>query len=257
MGGESGVYHIVARGVARQIIFEDNQDRQVLLDALARTGRKYRASILAWCFMDNHIHLLMMFNDDIMSNYMKCLLSFYARYFNMAHERVGGLFQGRFLSKPIDSDEYLLATLRYIHMNPEAAGIARLELYPWSSYQEYLGQPRVIDPSLVLSMFSSREEFARFHRLSNSTIGLDIDETRWEEAEHLSRETAIDELGEDTLRNVKSLPKPERNQCIARLRARGLSIRQIERLTGVSRGIIGRIDDVTLMSAQPDAKVTK
>ena len=238
---ETEVYHVVSRGVGRQIIFEDEEDRRCYIGLLQEETAKHRGEILAWCLMDNHAHLLLRMHLDELSESMKAINSLYVMRFNKRHGRVGHLMQGRFKSEPANSDEYLLTVVRYIHQNPEKAGLAKTDEYPWSSYREYTGEKAIASTSLILGMFGSVSEFERFHR------GLDhaaccIDENRGrrvldsDSALHAAR-SAVEPF---RVEEIAALPKPQRNQMLCKLKEAGLSLRQIERLTGVSKSVVSK-----------------
>ena len=163
---EGDAYHIMVRGVGRQIIFEDDCDRQRFCDLLSSSVEQTRGdgievSLLAWCLMQNHVHLL--FRADLLSlsPLLRATLSQYARYFNYRHDRVGTLFQGRFKSVPIKDDAQLLTVLRYIHHNPLEIG--RPIQYRWSSYREYLRGRGMADVEFCLDVMGGLEQFRRFH----------------------------------------------------------------------------------------------
>lgn len=120
---ETGVYHVVVRGNGRQVLFYDDADRQAFLAMLARRTSDAGMSIWAWCLMSNHVHMLLEDQLNELSHAMQMLLTGYARYFNDKTGHVGHVFQQRFFSEPIESDRYLMAAVRYVHINPEKDGI--------------------------------------------------------------------------------------------------------------------------------------
>lgn len=239
---EADIYHVVSRGVGRQIIFEDDGDRKRYLDLLQREIAKHDGDILAWCLMDNHVHCLFRIKLADLSESMRAINSAYAMYFNKRHGRVGHLMQGRFKSEPIDSDEYLLTVVRYIHQNPEKANIAKTKRYPWSSYREYIEDASIVDSSHVLDLFDhNMTEFQRFHEIHDHSARC-VDENRGrcvldgESALQVAK-SVIEPL---RIEEVASLPKPQRDQLLCRLKRAGLSVRQIERLTGVSKSVVAK-----------------
>lgn len=239
--GGSGIYHVVARGVSRSIIFEDDTDRSRFLDTLASLSRECGAAVYAWCLMDNHYHILIKQELGSLSDMMKALDSSYALYFNMRHDRVGHLFQGRFKSEPVDTDEYFLTVLRYIHQNPVKAGIAPTCDYKWSSYGEYLAGRGLVDANFALDLLGGREGFEKFHAvLDVAAACCDADRSRRLIGENDAASVAESALGGISPGSVSGLARPERDEAIRKLRAAHLSIRQIERLTGVSRGIVAK-----------------
>lgn len=234
------LYHVTIRGVGRQLIFEDDIDRRSFLRRLHDALDAEELECFAWCLMDNHVHMLLESPLPILSAAMREIGSGYALYFNTRHDRTGHLFQGRFGSEPLRSDEQLLATIRYIHLNPTKAYGAPAEDYPWSSYSELAyGGDSIANRDRVLSLFGGVDRFAAFHergcsegevpRLSRCRVG------NWE-----VERIAADVLGGIPASSVKSLPKTERNEILRRLRSEGLTIKQVERLTSVGRNIIAR-----------------
>ena len=134
--GEWGYLHLIARGIGKQILFEEKADFLHFLHLLKRFGDETNVAICAYCLMDNHFHLLVY--DPAFSSplFMKKLEGTYAAYFNRKYERSGHLFQNRYKSKVIDSEDALITVLRYILNNPRKAGISSAAEYPWSSYQK-------------------------------------------------------------------------------------------------------------------------
>ena len=131
--GNSGFYHIVARGIGKQIIFEEENDYLLFLGLLKKYLKEENAVLHAYCLMDNHFHLLLKI-DSGMDRLMKKISTAYVFYFNSKYERVGHLFQDRYRSIPVEDDPSLLSVVRYIHNNPAKAGICPANRYRWSSY---------------------------------------------------------------------------------------------------------------------------
>ncbi len=116
-----------------------SKNRAKLIGELEGRGRI--VEILAYCIMPTHLHLvLVQLKDDGISLYMKNLLNSYTRYFNTQNDRKGPLWQGRFKSVLVETDEQLLHLTRYIHLNPTSDNLVdRPEDWQYSSYNEYLG----------------------------------------------------------------------------------------------------------------------
>ena len=239
----TNVFHVMCRGVGRQIIFEDDADRRYLLDRLKSAKRERNVLIHAWCLMDNHIHLLIDAEPRVLAAFMQRVLSEYAMYFNRRHDRVGHLFQDRYGRKAIDTEAYLLEVVRYIHQNPLEYGFTNLAAYRWSSYREYLGvgEPTITDMEVVLDLFGSYNELVRFHGEKSRGAFLGNSTSRGDVGMTCAMFVALDEVGEEVLHSLKSLPRKARDGYLARLLQRGLTVRQIERLTGVSRGVVARV----------------
>jgi putative transposase len=132
-------YHVMLRGNNGQAIFFSDKDQfrmgLFIQEGVERFGHK----IHAFCFMSNHIHLLVQVKEITISEIMKNLAARYTMYINRKYEKVGHLFQGRFKAILVDSNTYLNELMRYIHLNPVRANLVDLpEKYKWSSHRVYL-----------------------------------------------------------------------------------------------------------------------
>jgi len=123
---ETGIYHIILRGINKQIIFEDNEDKERLLDTLKRYKPVSNYELYGYCFMDNHIHILIKETTEPISMVVKRISGSYVAWFNWKYGRCGHLFQERFKSEAVENDAYFLTVLRYIHQNPVKAGLVKM-----------------------------------------------------------------------------------------------------------------------------------
>jgi REP element-mobilizing transposase RayT len=157
------LYHIIVRGNRKQDIFHDEQDRLLYLDCLAHYKNERDFRLFAYVLMTNHVHLLIETGKTPISRIMQLLNFTYARHFNKKYGTVGHLFQGRYRGFICDKDEYLLALIRYLHLNPVRARIASSpDEYKWSSHNDYLsGKAKVVDTEQVLRMFSESKTSAK------------------------------------------------------------------------------------------------
>ncbi|MEG3618435.1 transposase [Magnetovibrio sp. PR-2] len=128
--------HIIQRGNNRQAIFFHDDDYAVYLEKLQEYGEKYQVAIHAYVLMTNHVHLLLTPSTKTgISQLMQSLGRYYVRYVNQAYQRTGTLWEGRYKSTVVDTEEYFLTVSRYIELNPVRAKIVRKpKNYPWSSY---------------------------------------------------------------------------------------------------------------------------
>jgi len=135
---ESGMYHIILRGINKQDIFFDNQDRYKFMNELIETKEKYDYELITYCLMPNHVHFEIVDKNNELSKIMQSLMVSYSSYFNKKYDRVGHLFQNRYFSKPIETDKYLLKLHRYIHQNPVKAAVCTdPSQYKYSSLHNY------------------------------------------------------------------------------------------------------------------------
>ncbi len=131
-------HHIVQRGHNREAVFSANKDYEYYLETLSKWRDVYGVRLYAWCLMTNHIHLIVEPSENIagLGQLMKRLSGRQTRYVNRIRNRSGTLWESRYKSSPIQTDEYLLACIRYVELNPVRARIVtHAEKYQWSSYQ--------------------------------------------------------------------------------------------------------------------------
>ena len=238
----SGYYHVTTRGNGKQLLFESDEDRKVFLAMLRNRLEENKAELLAWCLMDNHVHLITHDEGGCLSVLMHDLLTGYARYYNGRTGHVGHVFQGRFGSFSIDGEQYLLAAVRYVHDNPEAAGICPAAVYPWSSYAEYMGvsDHAYTSTVLVLDLLGGVEGFRAFSSSTSDALR-DVRFLPNKQGSEVRRALAVLVPWEvASPSGVKALPKAERNAALAALRCAGWSVRGIERLTGIGRSAVAR-----------------
>ncbi len=135
---ENACYHIITRGNQKQIVFRNDKDYVKFLTIVKKARRKYDVRLYAYCLMPNHVHLLIEpINARNISKFMHYVTRGYVAYYNHKYEKVGHLWQGRFIGKPIVKDQYLVHCANYIESNPLRSNIAaNITEYPWSSYNE-------------------------------------------------------------------------------------------------------------------------
>ncbi|MBQ3283460.1 MAG: transposase [Atopobiaceae bacterium] len=235
---ESGFHHVVTKGNADQIIFEDEIDRKAYVELLRRATERDGLAICAWCLMANHVHLVVEDPEGRLSSGMWFVNHGYSKYFNERAGRSGHLFKERFWSEPIEDDGYLLRAVRYFHQNPQVAGVCAQQDYSWSSYHEYIGSPDVADTSLVLEMLGDVEGFREFaeERMEASPFpGSSLrGHLRYDELVLLARAAA----GVDDLAELSRMGVDERRRALASLRDAGMTITQMARLTGLGRSSV-------------------
>jgi putative transposase len=179
---KGGYYHIYNRGVDKRTIFLDKKDYSVFLrflkeyllppnhpSLLKLQGTNPRRhpinchmdiSLLAYCLMPNHFHLLIrQKTKEGMKSFMKAIATNYSMYFNRRYKRTGHLFQGRYKASLITKENYYLHITRYIHRNPLKLlkKNQSLEQYSYSSYHYYLlgNPPQWLNTKPILDLFRS------------------------------------------------------------------------------------------------------
>ena len=231
----------MARGVSRCIIYEDDKDFAQFVKMLEAQLAKRKVTLYAWCLMDNHYHLLLKGKMDEISAMMRALNSGYAQYFNERHGRVGHLFQGRFRSEAVESDARFIVTVRYIHQNPLKAGITKDCDYRWSSFNGYVDRPWLVDNARALELFYGEPGFLEFHEVKDdSDRCIDIDSCGKAPSNEVLINVALEALNGVAIETVAGLPREMRDESLRLLKNAGFSLRQIERLTGVSKSVVGK-----------------
>ena len=235
----SGIYHIMLRGINRQRIFKDQEDNIRFIETLQTYKAQCGYEIYAYCLMGNHIHLLVKEGREDLAQMFKRIAGSYVYWYNWKYHRCGHLFQDRFKSEPVETDEYFLTVLRYIHQNPVKANLCiKPEQYPYSSMREYITVSQLADTEFVLSMLS-KEQFLEFHQEENTDQCLEIsDDFRLTDKDARMLIRKITKC--DNATEFQQLDVETRNRYIEKLHQQGVSIRQISRLTGISKSIIER-----------------
>jgi hypothetical protein len=193
--------------------------------------------------MGNHVHLLIEEGETDLSLIIKKLALSYSHRFNAKYDRSGYLFQGRYRREAVTGNEHLLVVVRYIHNNPVRIGEPRTL---WTSYDEYVKSPRIVDTGLVLGLFdgdldSSRRQFAQFSELESEPDETVLDESGSKKIKDADAVELIKEIANiPSCQDLMDAEKDERDWILALLKKKGLSVRQIARLTGISRNIVQR-----------------
>ena len=242
----SGKYHIMIRGVNKQEIFYDDKDRKMFLHLMQYYKNKLGCQIYAYCLMNNHVHILFADKEFLISDFMRNVTSVYANEFNQKHKRVGHLFQDRFKSIYVYNDEYLLRLVRYIHRNPEKAGISKTEEYNWSSYKEYIYGEKIIERDKILEKFDSNQYIAlkKFKEFISNSAEEELDKIYV--SEKLNDEDAIILIKNITKINnlsiIKKYSTEKRKQVINQiLEINNLKESQIARILGISKNFKTRM----------------
>lgn len=238
----TGFYHVILIGNNHQRIFEDHEDYRKFLYVLSDCQDICEFTLLAYCLMSNHIHLLIKPGIKGLDKVFMHFSARFVRWYNAKYQRTGHLFQGRYSSKPVNNIPYLLTVMRYIHQNPVRAGICKEpQQYKYSSYQNYFNN-YMIDYEFTLTLIS-RDEFMGFHLLpnndENSDECMDIDESP---RPSLTDQQAIDVMfrisGRKTVSGFQTLDPEIRDEALRKMLRSGVRMRQACRITGTSYGVV-------------------
>jgi putative transposase len=159
------LYHITARGNAKQNIFLNKDDFDDFLTILCKATKRYHLILHGYCLLHNHYHLLLETPEGNLSQGIRQLNGTYTQHFNKKYQRVGHLLQGRFKSILVEKENYLLELSRYISLNPIRANLVEdPKDWPWSSYRQTIGVAKKIpclSTSWILSQFGAEIKSAR------------------------------------------------------------------------------------------------
>ncbi len=170
-------HHVIQRGNNREEVFFDAKDRKKYLALLKKYSVKWESTIISYCLMSNHIHLLTKpKSDESLYKMMQGLTLCYTQYFNRTYQRTGRLWGCRYHSCIVDHEKYLWAVARYVEQNPVRAGmVEKAEDYPYSSARAHVNGSK--DAVLGEELFSN-------DRRADYTLLLRSDMPR-KEIEHL------------------------------------------------------------------------
>jgi REP element-mobilizing transposase RayT len=239
--------HVYSRGIARGLIFTDDEDRRRFLQLLRRLLRDCRMRCFAWALMPNHYHLFVATSDVPISTFMARLNTGFAIWFNARHGRVGHVFQGRFGSRVVERESYSLELVRYIHLNPVRAGLIAaddLATYPWTGHADLTGARRlpIVATGEVLAQFGGDGPMAlqALESFTMDGLGEELDprlevsstDTRHDRASCMSAGI----VGDDAYVELMLRTQQDRALRQARMRARGWTIQRLLRIASRRSG---------------------
>lgn len=181
-GAQHGWHHVVNRGAAQRTVFVTNRDRTDFGRLLGDSCERFDVRVRAYCLMGNHYHLVVDCQQGGLSSFMQYLSGVWTRRANERRGTDGPIFRGRFASRAIETPEYLVNAVRYVHTNPLAfVDPTKLAEYRWSSHRSYLGlrpTPEWLVCRDVISWLGGRSGYARF---VTETAGGDVAATSADE----------------------------------------------------------------------------
>ncbi len=239
----TGIYHVMLRGIGRQVIFEDKEDGRRFLEILRKCKEQIGLKIHAYCLMTNHVHLLVQTDGkETLGNALRRAENAYVYWYNTKYQRTGHLFGDRFRSETVEGDISFLRTLRYIIQNPMKAGMEDAPgTYPWSSYGAYTGMnDRLTDTDAAASMFDSREELLAFLREKNEDPGMEPPEKAFALTDAQAKAVVLQVTGCRTLEEFSHLERKQQRAYARQLVQQHLSCGQIARLTGLPKTTVHR-----------------
>lgn len=210
---ETGIYHIMLRGIEGRNLFENEEDKETFIEAIIKAKEKGEFLLYGYCLMDNHVHMLIKEGEEIGTSIKRITVS-YVQWYNNKYGREGHLFQNRYKSEVVESEAYLLVVLRYIHQNPIKARIVSIiGEYPWSSYTKYIDgydngkSADYIDAEIVKGYFKTKEVFVKYMNEVTKDQCLDyINKTKYTDKqlkEELERKYKVSEIKQMSIENIR------------------------------------------------------
>jgi len=246
----TGYYHVMMRGNNKNMIFNNVSEKCYFLEQLNLQVEERNIAVIAYCIMDNHVHLLLKSDIESMSEAIKRINIRFARRYNNKYERVGHVFQDRFKSEVIHNDGHLVQVMRYIHNNPVKANmVSKAGEYIWSSYNSYINkQDKLIDSEskqMVMDIFSgSVKEYRKFHLIDETEEFLEIKEDLKREREEKARKIILNYCEKYKVNKAEELVNKRHileEVIVEMLKKSHLPHRRIAEMTGTTRGIVNNI----------------
>lgn len=249
----TGIYHVMLRGINRQIIFEYPIDYQKFIELLCsmisptdEVGRPLPplCHIYAYCLMPNHVHLVLQEKNENLSVIVKRIAAAYALYYNKKYGHYGHLFQDRFKSEPVNDEAYFVTLLRYVHQNPVAGGLCQhVADYKWSSWGDYIGRHDGISKICSVSAVLRRIPIEELQELVDDPLPktvqvIDFDRRKGAIPDCDVKEYLTDTYGLRSPTDLQFYTKERRNDILRAAKEYGASIKQLSRLTSIGEKII-------------------
>ena len=235
--GSTNIYHVILRGINKQQIFFDEEDYEYFIRLLERFKSISHYELYAYCLMGNHVHLLIKASEEPLSRIFRRIGASFVYWYNLKYQRTGHLFQDRFKSEAVEDERYFLTVLRYIFNNPVKAGMCDSpEDYPYSNIKDFISKK---NPALPCDI--STKDLLNFIMQSTDETCMEISETpRKGVTEETAKKLILDELG-IIAPVISSENRSSIEVSIRRLSKKGVSIRQLSRLTGISKSMIEKM----------------
>ena len=239
---ESNIYHVMLRGVNRQNIFEEDADRYHFMSVLALCKKISGFRLHAFVLMSNHIHLLIEPHEEALDMIFKRIGTRYAVWYNRKYQRAGHLFQDRFRSEAVSTNQYYQTVLRYILQNPMKAGLEKhLGEYRWSSYLAYEnGKGTITDTQYAIDLFGGREALVQYLKQDNDDMAMDEGDHDWRLRDDVAGQIMEKITQCASASDFQKLDLELQKKYAGEMYRERLSMGQIARLTGMSKTTVFR-----------------
>jgi len=217
----SGIYHIK------------------ILEIIKNLKEEVQFDVIAYCIMDNHIHLLVKAEEKELKTLMKKMNVKYAMYYNAEEKRNGHVFQDRYRSEAVEDDNYMIGAIRYIHNNPVKAGIVRKAIeYQWSSKSDYLkGKSDIISHQYakdVMDLFKDKDEFIAFHDIDDNNIYIDTKEEEGQSRQNIISNVMEKYIDKNFITDEKQVTQQREDLAEELLNLKLITYREIAQLCNLT-----------------------
>ena len=258
-----GMYHVLAQGAGNNELFHDDEDYQVFVEYLARLMKEAWAAddepdrpyfhTYAYCLTPRQFRLIVREEKYQVSAIMQSISQLYSRYYSGKYNSYGPLYRRRYYSEPINDEERLEVVMRYVHQEPWRLGMTDsrhdgitevLDEWAWSSWHEYVGLgsdlPLVCEqPDACHNLTVEQWRELLSEPLPEGTKCLEPKEYRAPKPTETQVLSMVRLMTTATnWAEFNAFPKDEKLKTIKQLLQNGASIRQMEKLTGIGRGVI-------------------
>ncbi len=218
---KSNFFHVMIQGINKEDILKNDDDKKYFIHIINRLKNLCKVKFIAYCIMDNHVHLLFEVDDIYeLIKFMHRLNTKYAIYYNKKYNRVGHVFRDRYRSEGIFSEQQFYNCINYIYNNPVKAGICKnASTYKYSNYFE--------NKEYILNNFQSNEEF------------IDVKEKESDE-EIINKYLQRENININNIKRDKKLLKT----MVKYFRSKNVSYRSMEKIIGISREKLRKINNV-------------
>lgn len=158
--------HVMVQGINKETIFLTEREKLEYIKLLNQYKKDYHITIIAYCVMSNHVHILIHTKDiDNLTKYMHKANTSYGIYFNKNRKRVGYVYRDRFKTQVINDEKHLYNCIIYIHNNPVKANICKnASEYRYSSYKEFLHKE---NEDFMVKIFKDRNQYIQSNKVEN------------------------------------------------------------------------------------------
>jgi putative transposase len=174
---QGNIFHVYQRGNNKEHLFKSNESKGMLIHTYRDFMMKFDYEILGYVIMDNHYHFLIKVNNDPLEDVMRFINITYSKYLNKTLNRSGHIYESRYKCKRVDSNEYLLWLIRYIHRNPIRAELVQnINDYFWSSHYYYKNaKTGFVNIDFILGIISNKKASAQLEYMKYVTAEGDED----------------------------------------------------------------------------------